>query len=137
MPTPSLLDDVLDAVLQTPLHRSLGVRLTDPSDATAGLTVDVQEATTTPMGVLHGGLHGLLIDVTSFLCLAARLPSGAFAATISSTVSILSAARHGQTVTTTARVDRLGGSTAFLSGEVRCGDEIIATAQLVKVVRRP
>ena len=137
MTEPRLIDQVLDPVLSTPVHRALGIALRDPDDPTAGLTLEVSAGNATPTEVLHGGLHGLLIDVTAFLCLAAELPAGAHAATISSSISIVSAARLGGTVTTTARIDRLGGGHAFLSGQIESAGEVVATGQLVKIVKRP
>ena len=132
-----LLDEVLATVLSTPLHQALGIRLRDPDDPTAGLEVEVGPDNVASSGVLHGGLHGLLIDVSAYLLLASELPSGAFAATISSSVSLVAAARLGSTVTTSARIDRLGGGHAFLSGQVECDGQVIATGQIVKIVKRP
>ncbi|GAA1736605.1 PaaI family thioesterase [Aeromicrobium alkaliterrae] len=137
MTEPRWIDDVLEPVLNTPLHRTLGLRLRVPGDPSAGLELDVATGTATPTDVLHGGLHGLLIDVTAFLCLAAELPRGSHAATISSSISIVSAARLGSTVQTSARIDRLGGGMAFLSGQVESDGQVVATGQLVKIVKRP
>ena len=132
-----LIDDVLETVLALPLHRALGLRLVDPSDPSAGLAVEAHDGVINPSRVLHGGLHGLLIDVTAFLLVATELPSRASAVTISSSVSIAAAAPAGSMITTTARIDRLGGSTAFLSGRIESDGAIIATAQVVKAIRRP
>ncbi len=137
MTEPRWIDDVLESVLATPLHREIGLRLRDPGSPAAGLTVDVTRHNMAPTEVLHGGLLGLLIDVTAFLALASELPPGSHAATISSTLSILSAARLGDTVTTSATIDRLGGGHAFLSGRIECDGTVVATGQLVKIVRRP
>lgn len=137
MTEPRWIDEILESVLTTPLHRSIGMRLRVPGDPTAGLELDVSTDTATPAEVLHGGLHGLLIDVTSALLLATELPRGSYAATISSSISIVSAARLGGTVTTNAQIDRLGGGHAFLSGRVECAGEVVATGQIVKIVKRP
>ena len=76
----------------------------------------------------------LLVDVTCFLRLLPELPADRHAVTVSSTASLLAAVPAGGVVTTTARVDRLGRTQAFLSGELRCGDRLVATGQVVKAV---
>ena len=69
-----LIDDVLETVLALPLHRALGLRLVDPSDPSAGLAVAAHDGVINPSRVLHGGLHGLLIDVTAQVVKAIRRP---------------------------------------------------------------
>ena len=62
------------------------------------------------------------------------LPDGSHAVTVSSTASIIAAARDGEVVRCSARVDRLGRTHAFLSGELRVGDKVVAPGQVVKAV---
>ncbi len=125
---------IVQTVLDLPLHRSLGLRLAVDGDPSAGVELAVSEATTNPSAVLHGGLVPLLLDVTCFLRLLDTLPDGSHAVTVSSTASIIAAARDGEVVRCTARVDRLGRTHAFLSGELRVGDKVVATGQVVKAV---
>ena len=132
--TPGQIADLVDTVLALPLHRSLGIGLTVPGDPTSGLRLEVGEAARNPGGVLHGGLVPLLVDVTCFLRLLPELLADRHAVTVSSTASLLAAVPAGGVVTTTARVDRLGRTQAFLSGELRCGDRLVATGQVVKAV---
>lgn len=134
MRTAEELDEIVATVLDLPLHRQLGLRLQRDGDPTSGLVLEVGEASRNPGGVLHGGLAPLLVDVTCFLRLLPGLPRDRHAVTVSSTASLLAAAPLGGTVTTKARVDRLGRTQAFLSGELRCGDRVVATGQVVKAV---
>ena len=86
---------IVQTVLDLPLHRSLGLRLAVDGDPAAGVELAVSEATTNPSAVLHGGLVPLLLDVTCFLRLLDTLPDGSHAVTVSSTASIIAAARDG------------------------------------------
>ena len=131
---PERQDTVVRTVLDLPLHRSLGLRLAVDGDPSSGLEMSVDESTTNPSAVLHGGLLPLMLDVTCFLQLLEALPDESHAVTVSSTVSVIAAARKGDVVRCTARVDRLGRTHAFLSGEVRVGDKVVATGQVVKAV---
>lgn len=134
MRTQEQIDEIVSTVLSLPLHRNLGLRLRRDGDPTSGLVLVVDEATRNPGGVLHGGLAPLLVDVTCFLHLLPSLPADRHAVTVSSTASLLAAVPLGAEVTTSARVDRLGRSQAFLSGELRCGERLVATGQVVKAV---
>ena len=125
---------IVQTVLDLPLHRSLGLRLAAEDDPAAGVEMTVTGTTTNPSAVLHGGLVPLLVDVTCFLRLVETLPDGSHAVTVSSTASVIAAARDGEVVRCTARVDRLGRTHAFLSGELRVGDKLVATGQVVKAV---
>ena len=77
--------------------------------------------------------HVLLVPREHVVTLP-ELPADRHAVTVSSTASLLAAVPAGGVVTTTARVDRLGRTQAFLSGELRCGDRLVATGQVVKAV---
>jgi len=132
--TPERQTDIVRTVLALPLHRSLGLRLAVTGDPTAGVELPVTEATRNPSAVLHGGLVPLLLDVTCFLRLVESLPDESHAVTVSSTASIIAAAREGDVVRCTAQVDRLGRTHAFLSGQVRVGDKVVATGQVVKAI---
>lgn len=125
---------IVQTVVDLPLHRSLGLRLAVEGDPSAGVEMTVTEATTNPSAVLHGGLVPLLMDVACFLRLTETLPDESHAVTVSSTASVIAAARAGDVVRCTARVERLGRTHAFLSGEVRVGDKVVATGQVVKAV---
>ncbi|WP_323791155.1 PaaI family thioesterase [Nocardioides sp.] len=126
--------DVVRAVFDLPLHRSLGLRPVADGDPSAGVELPVSEGTVNPSAVLHGGLVPLLLDVTCFLRLLEDLPEGSHAVTVSTSSSIIAAAREGDVVRCTAQVDRLGRTHAFLSAEVRVGDKVVATGQVVKAV---
>ena len=131
---PERQGEVVRTVLDLPLHRSLGLRLAIDGDPASGVEMSVDDRTTNPSAVLHGGLLPLMLDVTCFLRLLETLPDESHAVTVSSTVSVIAAAREGDVVRCTARVDRIGRTHAFLSGEVRVGDKVVATGQVVKAV---
>ena len=63
----------VQAVLDIPLHRFLGVRLLDPADPAAGISFPVAEAAQNQAAVLHGGVVTALLDVASYLALLPHL----------------------------------------------------------------
>ncbi len=121
-------------VLGLPLHRSLGLRLAIEGDPSSGVEMTVGPDTMNPAGVLHGGLVPLILDVACFLQVLPRLTPETHAVTVSTTASVIAAAREGDVVRATARVDRLGRTHAFLSGQLMVGDKVVATGQVVKAV---
>lgn len=129
--------EMVAAVTALPLHQSLGLALIDLDLPERGVTLPVDERTTNPSGVLHGGLVPLVLDVTAYLALLPSLERGASAATVGASCSLLRAVPAGGQVTAHATLDRLGRSTAFLSARLRHGDEVVATGQVVKAVRAP
>lgn len=135
-----MIDDPrVQAVLDLPLHRSLGLALADDGDPAAGLRLEVTSAVANPSGVLHGGLVPLVLDVTSFLCALPQLPDDTSAVTVSNTCSIIAAVRLGEVVHATARLERLGRTQAFFSAHLTVGvggeqPRVVATGQVVKAV---
>lgn len=131
-------DPRVRAVLDLPLHRSLGLCLVDPADPSAGVRLEVTAAVANPSGVLHGGIVPLVLDVTCYLALLPHLGDDVGAVTVSTTASIIAAASLGDVVRAQARVDRLGGRQAFLGASLLSQDDrILATGQVVKAVLRP
>lgn len=95
-------DSLTQAILDLPLHKTLGIRLISQS---------LQEATSLPsaslstariaissaplhlslVGTLHGGISTLLIDIACLLAMVPTLADGQSAATLSSSFQMLNA----------------------------------------------
>lgn len=125
---------IVRSVLEVPLHRALGLRLADPDDPTAGLEIDVGDMAANNMGVLHGGLVPLLLDVCAYLAAIPHLQPGTNAVTHSASASLARAVPLGATVRFTGQVDRAGRSLVFCSAQALHEDRVVATGQIVKSI---
>lgn len=84
----------------------------------------------------HGGVISTFADVAlSHAVYDAERPRLA-PSTVTLTVNYLQGARLGDWLEARVRIDRLGGRTAYTSGAIRRGDEVIATMSGVFAVRR-
>lgn len=84
----------------------------------------------------HGGVISTFADVAlSHAVYDAERPRLA-PSTVTLTVNYLSAAKLGDWLETRARIDRLGGRTAYASGGIWRGEEQLATMSGVFAVRR-
>ncbi|WP_346622757.1 PaaI family thioesterase [Blastococcus montanus] len=127
----------VQAVLDIPLHRFLGVQLRDERDLAAGIRFPVGEAAQNPAGMLHGGVVYALLDVASFLALLPQLGADEHAVTHDVSASLLRPVRAGATVEVTATVLRRGRAVAFLRAEATVDGELVATGQVTKTVVGP
>ena len=126
----------VEAVLDIPLNRFLGVRLRDPADPAAGLWFPVGASAQNQAGVLHGGVVTTLLDTASYLALLPRLSDTEHAVTHDQTVSLLRPVAADARVDVTATVLRRGRAVAFMRAEAVVDGELVATAQVTKSVVR-
>ena len=137
----SMLERVLEPVLQTPLHIAAGLQLVRAADGMAEIRYPVDGICSNMHGMLHGGITCVMHDVACFLAVASLLPAENHAVTCDTQVSILRPASRGETITVRAKVDRLGRSLAFMRSESYAVDaegreRLIATGTLTKAVTR-
>ena len=84
----------------------------------------------------HGGVISTFADVAlSHAVYDAERPRLS-PSTVTLSVNYLAGARLGDWLEAHVRIDRLGGRTAYTSGEIRRGDEPIATMTGVFAIRR-
>lgn len=126
----------VEAVLDIPLNRFLGVRLRDPADPAAGLWFPVGPSAQNQARVLHGGVVTTLLDTASYLALLPRLSDTEHAVTHDQTVSLLRPVAADARVDVTATVLRRGRAVAFMRAEAVVDGEFVATAQVTKSVVR-
>ncbi len=126
----------VEAVLDIPLNRFLGVRLRDPADPAAGLWFPVGPSAQNQARVLHGGVVTTLLDTASYLALLPRLSDTEHAVTHDQTVSLLRPVAADARVDVTATVLRRGRAVALMRAEAVVDGELVATAQVTKSVVR-
>ena len=136
MPSQSVFDARVSAVLGIPLHRFLGMELRDAADPAAGIWFPVAEPTLNPSGLLHAGVIYTLMDVASFLALIGSLADDEHAVTHDLTVSLLRPVSAGKRVDITGSVLRRGRAVAFMRAEATVDGDVVAAAQVTKSVVR-
>ena len=136
MPSDEVLADRVQAVLDIPLHRFLGMELRDPAAPSTGIWFPVAGPAQNQAGVLHGGVVYTLLDVACFLALLPQLSDQEHAVTHDVTVSLLRPVAAGRRVDVVGSVLRRGRTVAFLRAEATVDGEVVAAAQLTKSVVR-
>ncbi|WP_309229570.1 MULTISPECIES: PaaI family thioesterase [unclassified Blastococcus] len=135
-PSPDVVAARVQAVLDIPLHRFLGMQLRDPADPSAGIWFPVDGPAQNQVGVLHGGVIYTLMDVAGFLALLPSLSDEEHAVTHDLTVSLMRPVAAGKRVDLTGTVLRRGRAVAFLRAEATVDGEVVAAAQVTKSVVR-
>ena len=124
----------VQAVLDIPLHRFLGVRLLEPGDPAAGISFPVGEAAQNQAAVLHGGVVTALLDVAGYLALLPHLDDAEHAVTHDLSVSLLRPVSANEHVAVVGNVLRRGRALAFLRAEATVGGRTVASAQVTKSI---
>ena len=134
MPSQSMFDVRVSAVLGIPLHRFLGMELRDAADPAAGIWFPVAEPTLNPSGLLHAGVIYTLMDVASFLALIGSLADDEHAVTHDQSVSLLRPVSADRRVEVRGTVLRRGRAVAFLRADATVEGTLVATGQVTKTV---
>lgn len=124
----------VQAILAIPLHRFVGLQLTDPDDPAAGVVLDVTGPSLNQADLLHGGIVTALLDVASYLALAPLLAPGEHAVTHDMSVQLLRPVEAGARLHLKGEVLRRGRKVAFLRADARLGQVVVAAAQVTKTV---
>lgn len=126
----------IEAVLNLPLHRHLGVTRLESSDGEAELQFQVDENALNPAGVLHGGVLYMLCDVCAYAGLLSVLEDNEEAVTHDIHVSVMRSAGAGDRVVIRSKLLKRGRSLCFVDISASVGDKVIATARVTKSVIR-
>ena len=129
-------DARVQAVLDIPLHRFVGMQLLDPADPPAGIWFPVGPAAQNQVRLLHGGVVTALLDVAGYLALMPHLTDDEHAVTHDLTVSLLRPVAAGKRVDVVGTVLRRGRAVAFMRAEAAVDGDVVAAAQVTKSVVR-
>jgi uncharacterized protein (TIGR00369 family) len=80
-------------------------------------------AHTNPMGTVHGGWYGTVLDSCMACAVMTRVPKGSVYTTLEYKISILRSIPVGMMVRATGRVQHSGRSTGVAEGEIRGIDD--------------
>jgi uncharacterized protein (TIGR00369 family) len=134
VPSDDALASRVQAVLDIPLHRFLGIDLCRPDDPSAGIWFPVDSPALNPASMLHGGVIYTVLDVAAYLALLPHLADGENAVTHDLTASLLRPVPAGARVDVSASVLRRGRAVAFLRTEAWVDGQLVATGQVTKTV---
>jgi uncharacterized protein (TIGR00369 family) len=126
----------VQAVLDIPLNRFLGMELRNPADPAAGVWFPVGPSAQNQAAVLHGGVVTTLLDTACYLALLPHLSDGEHAVTHDLTVSLIRPVAADARVDVVGSVVRRGRTVAFLRAEATVDGEVVAAAQVTKSVVR-
>ena len=123
-------------ILAQPLHRACELAILRSEAGLGEISFAVNDFAGNIIGTLHGGILYAFMDVAAFMALLSVIPDGLHGVTADIQVSVLRAARVGDTVHVRGRVDRVGRTLANMRTEAFVitpdGERLIATATVVK-----
>ncbi|MGC3936406.1 PaaI family thioesterase [Roseobacter sp. EG26] len=106
-----------------PIGQTMGFTLHDVAEGRAVFTGTPEFNVTNPMGTVHGGWYGALLDSALGCSVMTCVPRGSVYTTLEFKVNILRAIPLGTRVICKAEVDHAGRSTGVAHAEIRGADD--------------
>ena len=121
-----------------PIGETMGYHLTS---VTAGRVVfrgTPEFNVTNPMGTVHGGWYGTLLDSAMACAVMTRVPKGSVYTTLEYKINILRPIPLGMTVDCWGEIDHVGRFTGIAHGEIRGmeDDKLYATGSTTCIVMK-
>ncbi|PKP85565.1 MAG: thioesterase [Alphaproteobacteria bacterium HGW-Alphaproteobacteria-2] len=118
---------------------TLGYRLHAVDEGEATFRGTPEFAYTNPMGTVHGGWYGTLLDSALGCAVMTRVPQGAFYTTLEFKVNLLRALPLGAEVEVRATCRHAGRSTAVAEGAITgvADGRLYATGSTTCIILRP
>lgn len=102
-----------------PIAQTMGYNLHHVGDGTVTFRGTPQFHVTNPMGTVHGGWYGTLLDSAMACAVMTKVPAGSVYTTLEFKINITRSIPLGMAIDCTATVDHSGRSTGVASGEIR------------------
>ena len=102
-----------------PIGRTLGYRLHAVEEGRVTFRGTPEFEMTNPMGTVHGGWYGTLLDSAMACAVMTCVPQGSVYTTLEYKINILRPIPLGMEIDCTAGVDHAGRSTGISHGEIR------------------
>lgn len=102
-----------------PIAQTLGYHLSEVEEGRVVFRGTPEFAFTNPMGTVHGGWYGTLLDSAMACAVMTRVPKGSAYTTLEYKINILRPIPLGVTVDCTGLTDHVGRSTGVAHGEIR------------------
>ncbi len=106
-----------------PISKALGYKLHEVEDGRVVFRGTPEFETTNPMGTVHGGWYGTLLDSAMACAIMTRVPKGSIYTTLEYKINITRAIPLGMTIDCIGEVDHSGRSTGVAHGEIRGVDD--------------
>ncbi len=118
------MQGILDGTVPAPpIGSTLGYALHHVADGTVTFHGTPTFKTTNPMGTVHGGWYGTLLDSAMACAVMTKVPRGAIYTTLEYKINITRTIPLGMTIACTGTVDHAGRSTGVATGEIRGVDD--------------
>lgn len=102
-----------------PISRTLGYHLHMVEDGRAVFRGTPTFETTNPMGTVHGGWYGTLLDSAMACAVMTKVAQGSLYTTLEYKINIIRSIALDTEIDCIGRVDHVGRSTAVANGEIR------------------
>ena len=116
----AFMQGMLDGTLPgPPIARTMGYALHAVADGTVTFRGAPSFDVTNPMGTVHGGWYGTLLDSAMACAVMTKVPTGAVYTTLEYKINITRPIPLGMAIDCTGTVDHAGRSTGVATGEIR------------------
>ena len=121
-----------------PIGQTLGYILHEVSDGRAVFRGAPEFKATNPMGTVHGGWYGTLLDSAMACAVMTKVPRGSIYTTLEYKINILRSIPLGMTIDCTGVVEHAGRSTGVAKGEIRGveDDKLYATGSTTCIIMK-
>ncbi|KIC25611.1 MULTISPECIES: PaaI family thioesterase [unclassified Leisingera] len=114
------MQSILDGRLPgPPIAETLGYHLHSVEDGQVVFRGTPEFHVCNPMGTVHGGWYGTLLDSAMACAVMTKVPLGAVYTTLEYKINILRPIPLGTTIDCTGSIDHVGRSTGVAHGEIR------------------
>lgn len=110
-------------IIAPPISELLHYKLRDVEDGRVSFTGVPSTDHTNPMGSVHGGWYGAILDSCMACAVMTRVPKGSVYTTLEYKINITRAIPPGTPVIATGYIDHAGRSTGVAHGEIRGADD--------------
>ncbi len=110
-------------ITRPPISGLLNYRLDAVADGIVAFRGTPEFAHSNPMGGVHGGWYGTLLDSCMACSVMTKVPKGSIYTTLEYKVNIMRALPHGTEIIATGTVDHAGRTTAVAKGEIRGAED--------------
>ncbi|KAF9915639.1 hypothetical protein BX616_005676 [Lobosporangium transversale] len=111
-----------------------GLKLVSASKGSISCELQVEKEHLNRLGGCHGGLLSTIVDVGGSLAIAAENMHATGVST-DLNISFVSGAKLGDKLLINSRCDKIGGSLAYTSVDIKVGDKVVALGRHTKFVR--
>ena len=121
-----------------PIARTMGYALTEAEDGYAVFMGIPDFNVTNPMGTVHGGWYGTLLDSCMACAVMTKVPRGSVYTTLEYKINILRPIPLGTEIKAVGQAQHVGRSTGIANGEIRgvADNRLYATGSTTCIVMK-